>query len=137
MRYYIAMDHTDELYNLLKESKATTPATSTGDDEERSTKEVAEVYPPVPKDVPPADQLGTGTIAAHKDTREGVVDRSLSSLQSASKADKTLISENLVHGKPMQYKTHSLLLQKSGSKKVAHPKFQSIKEQILKIAGRT
>jgi hypothetical protein len=116
------MDHEQELYNILKVADET----STGDDETRTVPGEESSYGEPAHVLPPADQVSPGVIAAHKDTRQGVLSRSFSELERSAIADKQLIGQNF---ETREFGSHSPLLQKSSS-------FNSIKDQVFKLFGR-
>lgn len=136
------MDHTEELYELLKEGIDTTPSTSTGADEQESVDGTTQLYedPPQVETTPPDDdnpqEHTTGAEEEHKKVRQGVLDNAFEGRGNADKADQALVSQNFSHGAAGDFTTHSVHLQGRSVEKVSYPRSPTLREQVRKITGQ-
>lgn len=67
-----------------------------------------------------------------KDTRRGVLDRTMSGFANASEAEKKLMSENFSHVADRSFETHSALLQDKTKTGSHHP---TLSEQVKRLLG--
>lgn len=69
----------------------------------------------------------------YDDTRQGVVDRSLSGAGAAQQVAQKTVAENLVHGASGDFSTHSLQLRPKSKEKLSHAQSPTLSEQLRKV----
>lgn len=69
----------------------------------------------------------------YEDTRQGVVDRSLSGAGAAAQVAQKTIAENLAHGSSGDFVTRSLLLKPKSKEKLSHAQSPTLSEQVRNV----
>ena len=140
--------HEDELYELLSKEGAgeienNEDQTTSGENNTYSdAPDKTSVGDPKWSDTgPPATEPATNTLSKqlHRDTREGVLNRSFSGFGQASRAAQSDIKANFdLDGSgglaTPGYEAHSAMLERRV--KVAHPRSETLREQVERVAGR-
>jgi hypothetical protein len=71
----------------------------------------------------------------YNDTREGVVERSLSGAGAAAQTAQKIVGENLTHGASGEFTTHTLGLRPKSKEKLSHDQAPTLSEQLRKVLG--
>jgi hypothetical protein len=69
----------------------------------------------------------------YDDTRNGVVDRSLSSAGAAQQVAQRAVAENLAHGASGEFSTHTLQLRPKSKEKLSHSQSLTLSEQLRNV----
>lgn len=69
----------------------------------------------------------------YDDTRNGVVDRSLSSAGAAQQVAQRAVAENLAHGASGEFSTHTLQLRPKSKEKLSHSQPLTLSEQLRNV----
>lgn len=69
----------------------------------------------------------------YEDTREGVVERSLSGAGTAQQVAQRTIAENLAHGASGDFSTHTLQLRPKSKEKLGHAQSPTLSEQLRTV----
>jgi len=141
-----ARRYDDEFMELLKGAEA--PETN----EKDTRKDKAEVYVdprgrPAPGSIdapwgvnpnpasakPPSAHFSDAFKDIYHDTRQGVVDRSLSGAGAAAAVAQKTIAENLAHGASGDFVTRALLLKPKSKEKLSHDQSLTLSEQVRNV----